>query len=153
MPARSRFSPPGPRAEIRRLCSSSDNGLYASINWDNWDVPKNSDTRDINGFTLITSWGCMLAMFGDDSASRTRRSMRTIPVRKFCSSNSPTVRTRRFDRLSMSSTVSLRSIMFVNVFNTARKSPLVNRRSSSGFLPESIFKRLFILKRPTADKS
>ena len=153
MPARSRFSPPGPNAEIRRLCSNSDNGLYASINWDNWLVPKNSATNDINGFTLTTSWGCIVAIFGDDKLSRTNLSMRTIPVRKFCSNNSPTVRTRRFDRLSISSIVSLWSIMFVSVFNTAKKSALVNKRSSSGFLPESIFNRLFILKRPTADKS
>ena len=153
MPARSRFKPPGPNAEIKRLCSNSDSGLYASINCDNCDVPKNSETKLINGLTLITSCGCIFAIFGLDNASRTNLSIRNIPARKFCSNNSPTARTRRFDKLSISSIVSLWSIMLVNVFRTAKKSPLDNKRSSSGRLPESIFKRLFILKRPTADKS
>src|SRR5690606_11625715 len=43
-PARSRVKPPGPKAEIRRLWVTSDNGLFWSINCDNWLEPKNSFT-------------------------------------------------------------------------------------------------------------
>ena len=52
-PARSRVRPPGPSAETRRLCVTSDSGLFWSMNWDSWLEPKNSLTAADTGLALI----------------------------------------------------------------------------------------------------
>ena len=77
------------------------------MNCDSCEEPKNSFTAAATGFALIISCG----ISGSDSAivrrSLTARSTRTRPTRKAFSAISPTLRTRRLPRWSMSSTVAV----------------------------------------------
>ena len=95
------------------------------MNWLNCEEPKNSRTAAAAGFALIRSCGITVSMSTDPIRSRIARSMRNNPSRYWFSISSPTDRTRRLPRLSMSRTVS------------GASSP----------------SRMFIFTRPTADKS
>ncbi len=106
----------GPSAERRRLCVISDSGLVWSMNCESCDEPKNSRTAAAAGFALIRSCGMTVSISTDDMRSLIARSMRRRPMRYWFSINSPTERTRRLPRLSMSSI-----------------SPLPSRRSTSVF--------------------
>ncbi len=104
-PARSRLNPPGPRALRRRLWVISARLLIWSMNWESCELPKNSFRAAITGLELTRSWGmaevrsALTVIF-----SLTVRSMRVSPIRKAFSTSSPTERTRRLPRWSMSST-------------------------------------------------
>ncbi len=104
-PALSRLRPPGPRAERRRLCVISARALIWSMNWDSWELPKNSLSAAMTGLELMRSWGmaaarsAVMVIF-----SLIVRSIRVRPMRKAFSTSSPTDRTRRLPRWSMSST-------------------------------------------------
>jgi len=87
-----RVRPPGPNAETRRLCVTSESGLFWSLNWDSCEEPKNSD-RGRHRFALIISWrhdGFASAMV---RRSFTARSTRTKAMRKAFLGISPTLRT------------------------------------------------------------
>ena len=105
-PARSRLRPPGPRAERRRLWVISARALIWSMNWDSCELPKNSLRAAMTGLELMRSWGmaaarsAVMVIF-----SLIVRSIRVRPMRKAFSTSSPTDRTRRLPRWSMSSTV------------------------------------------------
>ena len=75
-PARSRVKPPGPNAEIRRLCVTSDNGLFWSINCESCEEPKNSFTAAEIGFGLIKSCGVIASKSPKDKRSLTALSTR-----------------------------------------------------------------------------
>ena len=76
MPARSRDRPPGPSADRRRLLVRPDSGLFWSMNWDSWEVPKNSLMVAFTGRMLIRVCGVMASMSWVVMRSRTTRSMR-----------------------------------------------------------------------------
>ena len=104
-PARSRLSPPGPRALRRRLWVTSARLLIWSMNWESWELPKNSLRAAMTGLELIRSWGMAEARSAVTVIfSLIVRSMRVRPMRKAFSTSSPIDRTRRLPRWSMSST-------------------------------------------------
>ncbi|MNC90665.1 hypothetical protein D3C83_67930 [compost metagenome] len=86
----------------------------------------------------------------DDIRSLIARSMRSRPMRYWFSISSPTERTRRLPRLSMSSISPLPSRNCTSVLSTARMS---SRRSTRTASSASRSRRMFIFTRPTADKS
>ncbi len=61
-PARSRVRPPGPRAERRRLCVTSDSGLVWSMNCESCDEPKYSLTTAETGLALMRSCGMSVSI-------------------------------------------------------------------------------------------
>ncbi len=81
--------------------------------------------------------------------SLTARSMRSRPTRYWFSSSSPTERTRRLARLSMSSISPLPSLRFTSSWTTARMSSL---RSVVTVSSASRPRRMLSLTRPTARK-
>jgi len=85
------------------LCVTSESGFVWSMNCESWDDPKNSLMTADTGFALMMSWGISVSMSCSPIFSRMARSTRTSPIRNWFSISSPTVRTRRFPRLSMSS--------------------------------------------------
>src|SRR5436190_1279867 len=94
---------PGPSAETRRLCVISDKGLVWSMNCDSCEEPKNSLIAAEIGLALIRSCGIRFSDSAWLSLSFTARSTRTRPARNWFSASSPTERTRRLPRWSMSS--------------------------------------------------
>src|SRR3989454_460235 len=100
---RSRVRPPGPRADTRRLCVISESGFVWSMNCDSWLEPKNSLIAAEMGFALMRSCGMRFSDSACDRRSFTARSTRTKPARNWFSASSPTERTRRLPRWSMSS--------------------------------------------------
>ena len=92
----------------------SDSGLVWSMNCDSCEEPKNSRTAAAAGLALIRSCGMTVSMSTEDMRSLMARSMRSRPTRYWFSISSPTERTRRLPRWSMSSI-----------------SPLPSRRSTS----------------------
>ena len=85
------------------MCVSSASGFVWSMNWDSCEEPKNSLTTADTGFAFTRSCGMRLSMSAMDIRSLIARSMRVRPTRNWFSSSSPTDRTRRFPRWSMSS--------------------------------------------------
>ena len=81
----------------------SDSGLVWSMNCESCEEPKNSRTAAAAGLALIRSCGMTLPISTDDMRSLIARSMRSSPMRYWFSISSPTERTRRLPRLSMSS--------------------------------------------------
>src|SRR5215510_4705999 len=73
------------------------------MNCESCDEPKNSRTAAAAGFALIRSCGMTVSISTDDMRSLIARSMRRRPMRYWFSISSPTERTRRLPRLSMSS--------------------------------------------------
>jgi hypothetical protein len=129
----------------------SDSGFVWSMNCDSCDEPKNSRTAAAAGLALIRSCGITVSISTDDMRSLMARSMRSRPTRYWFSSSSPTERTRRLPRLSMSSISPLavlqadQDLQHLQDVFLAQDADLV--RSTSGS------RRMFILTRPTADRS
>ena len=107
--ARSRDRPPGPRADRRRLLVTPASGLFWSMNWDSWEVPKNSLMVAFTGRMLIRDCGVMASGSWVVIRSRTTRSIRLRPVRSWFWISSPTWRIRRLPKWSISSTSTRRS--------------------------------------------
>ena len=82
---------------------SPASGLGWSMNWLNWLVPKNSLMEATTGRMLIRLCGVMASGSWVVMRSRTTRSSRVRPTRIWFWINSPTVRTRRLPKWSMSS--------------------------------------------------
>ena len=120
------------------------------MNWLSCDEPKNSRTAATAGLALIRSFGITVSMSTLLIRSLTARSMRSSPTRYWFSSSSPTDRTRRLPRLSMSSISPLPSFSPTSVLTTSRMS---SRRSTVMSSGTSSAIRMFILTRPTADRS
>ena len=92
------------------------------MNCDSWLLPKNSRTAAAAGLALIRSCGITVSMSTEPMRSRIARSMRSRPTRYWFSISSPTERTRRLPRLSMSSIAprpSFNSHMIFTVFSTS----------------------------------
>ena len=74
------------------------------MNCESCDEPKNSLIAAMTGLELIRSRGIAESMsWWTDIFSLIARSIRTRPIRNWFSRSSPTQRTRRLPRLSMSS--------------------------------------------------
>ena len=75
------------------------------MNWESWLLPKNSFMAAMTGLLLIRSWACtgLLGSCAMLNFSLMARCTRTRPTRKPFSRSSPTDRTRRLPRWSMSS--------------------------------------------------
>ena len=92
------------------------------MNCESCEEPKNSFTAAATGFALIISCGMMGSLSAMVRRSLTARSTRTRPMRKAFSAISPTLRTRRLPRWSMSSTWPLPLRMSIRVFMTSMMS-------------------------------
>ena len=149
-PARSRVKPPGPNAEIRRLCVTSDNGLFWSMNCESCEEPKNSFTAAEIGFGLIKSCGVIASKSPKDKRSLTALSTRTKPIRNWFSAISPTERIRRLPKWSISSTSPRPLRMSMSFFITLMISSLLKIPVPS---PSGIPNERLNFIRPTADKS
>src|SRR5690606_40732620 len=57
----SRERPPGPMADRRRLCASSESGLVWSMNCDSWELAKNSLMTAVIGRALMSWVGVTLS--------------------------------------------------------------------------------------------
>src|SRR5215475_8136958 len=73
------------------------------MNCDSCEEPKNSRTAAAAGLALMRSCGMTVSISTDDMRSLIARSMRRRPMRYWFSISSPTERTRRLPRWSMSS--------------------------------------------------
>ena len=140
----------GPRAESRRLWVSSASGLVWSMNCESCEEPKNSFTTAETGLALIRSCGIRFVMSEIDIRSLTARSMRVRPTRNWFSSSSPTERTRRLPRWSMSS-VGLLPELDQQQVPDDRDDVLAAERLDVSGAPMPSF--LLIMKRPTRARS
>ena len=120
------------------------------MNWLSCEDPKNSFTTAETGFALIRSCGIRLVMSEIDIRSLTARSIRVKPTRNWFSSSSPTERTRRLPRWSMSSVDLLPSLTCRRCRTTATTSSL---RSALMFRLALIPSFLLIMNRPTRARS
>ena len=62
LPELGESSAPGPSAERRRLCVTSESGLVWSMNCESWLLPKYSFTTALTGFALIRSCGMSVSI-------------------------------------------------------------------------------------------
>ena len=120
------------------------------MNCDSCELPKNSRTAAAAGLALIRSCGITVSMSTEPMRSRMARSMRSRPTRYWFSISSPTERTRRLPRLSMSSIVPRPSFSSQRILTVRRMSSLRSTRTVSA---ASMVRRMFIFTRPTADRS
>ena len=135
---------------MRRLCVISDSGLVWSMNCDSCEEPKNSLIAAETGFALIRSCGIRFSLSACERRSRTARSTRTRPERNWFSASSPTERTRRLPRWSMSS-ISPRPLRSsTRILITATMSSL---DSVIGPVSSSRPTRRLNFMRPTSDRS
>jgi hypothetical protein len=102
------------------------------MNCESCDEPKNSFTAAATGLALIRSCGVKPSASASDRRSLTARSTRTRPMRNTFSAISPTERTRRLPRWSMSSTVPRPLRISMSTLMTSRMSePLPNSLTSA----------------------
>ena len=97
------------------------------MNWESCEEPKNSRTAAAAGLALMRSCGITVSMSTELMRSLMARSMRRRPRRYWFSISSPTERTRRLPRWSMSSISPLPSRRSTSVLMTARMSSLQQR--------------------------
>ena len=120
------------------------------MNCESCEEPKNSLTAAATGFALIISCGMIGSLSATVRRSLTARSTRTKPMRKAFSAISPTLRTRRLPRWSMSSTWPLPLRMSIKVFMTSMMSSLLST-------PEPVISsrptRRLNFMRPTGERS
>ncbi|MCY1351056.1 hypothetical protein D9M69_373100 [compost metagenome] len=128
----------------------SESGLFWSMNCDSWLEPKNSLIAAATGLALIRSCGIRPSLSAMDRRSLTARSTRTRPTRNWFSAISPTQRTRRLPRWSMSSTMPLPLRMSTRVLRTSTMSSLLSTPEPS--ISVRPIRRLNFM-RPTADRS
>ena len=88
---------------MRLLCVSSASGFVWSMNWLSGEEPKNSLMAAVTGRMLMRLCGVTMSRSCRVILSRMTRSMREKPMRNWFCSSSPTLRTRRLPRWSMSS--------------------------------------------------
>ena len=74
------------------------------MNWESWEVPKNSLIEATTGRMLMRVWGVIASTSWVVMRSRTTRSIRERPTRTWFWISSPTERMRRLPKWSMSST-------------------------------------------------
>ena len=130
---------------------TSESGFVWSMNCDSCEDPKNSLIEAMTGFELIRSCGIAESMsWWTDIFSLMARSIRTRPMRNWFSSSSPTERTRRLPRLSMSSVRPTSRLRRRRYPTTRKMSAGVSVRVSS---EESASSLMLNLKRPTREKS
>ena len=113
---------------------TSESGFVWSMNCESWDEPKNSLITAVTGLALIRSCGMSVSISCRLMRSLMARSMRTRPMRYWFSSSSPTARTRRLPRWSMSSMSRSFEPFFRSMRKrtTSRTSRLVRTWLSSG---------------------
>ena len=99
--------------------------------------PKNSRTAAAAGLALIRSCGITVSMSTELMRSRIARSMRSRPTRYWFSISSPTERTRRLPRWSMSSISPRPSFRSSRTLTTARMSSLAQRAHGVGHVLEA----------------
>src|SRR5947207_3109216 len=116
------------------------------MNCESCDDPKNSFTTAETGFALMRSCGIRFVMSEMDIRSFTARSIRVRPTRNWFSSSSPTDRTRRLPRWSISSVDLEPSLTMRRWRITATISSLRSVLTESG---ASICSFLLIMNRPT----
>ena len=75
------------------------------MNWESWEVPKNSLMAATTGRMLISVWGVIASTSWVVMRSRTTRSMRDSPMRTWFWISSPTERMRRLAKWSWSSSL------------------------------------------------
>ena len=121
------------------------------MNCESCEEPKNSRTAAAAGLALIRSCGITVSISTELIRSRIARSMRSRPTRYWFSISSPTERTRRLPRWSMSSISPLPSFRSQRILRIERMSCLRRVRSVSS--TSSKPSRAFILTRPTAERS
>ena len=85
------------------MCVRPASGLVWSMNWLSWLEPKNSLIAATTGRMLIRVCGVIASTSWVVMRSRTTRSMRERPTRTWFWISSPTERTRRLPKWSMSS--------------------------------------------------
>jgi len=120
------------------------------MNCESCEEPKNSLTTAETGLALIRSCGIKLVMSEIDIRSLTARSMRVRPTRNWFSSNSPTDRTRRLPRWSMSSVAFVPRRTSIRCRMTEMMSSL---RSVLALAGASMPSFSLIMKRPTRARS
>ena len=120
------------------------------MNCESCEEPKNSRTAAAAGLALIRSCGITVSISTELMRSRIARSMRSRPTRYWFSISSPTERTRRLPRWSMSSISPRPSFSSTSTLRMARMSSLRSVRTVSSV---SMLSREFIFTRPTADRS
>ena len=109
------------------------------MNCESCDVPKNELITDDSVLALIKSTGVNTSLSRTFMRSRIVRAMRTKPTENWFDNCSPTVRTRRFDRWSISSTSAFELISWIRYLMMAMMSSRVSVRiagsiSRSSFL-------------------
>ena len=81
-----------------------------SINWDNCEEEKNSLIAAVNGRILVSDCGVIESTSDNDILSFTTRSILDKPILNWFWINSPTERTRRLPKWSISSNNPIRAI-------------------------------------------
>ena len=105
------------------MCVTSESGFVWSMNCDSCEDPKNSLIAAMTGLELIRSCGIAESMsWWTDIFSLIARSILTRPMRNWFSRSSPTQRTRRFPRLSMSSIFPMSRLSLRSASMTTKKS-------------------------------
>ena len=107
------------------------------MNCESCDEPKNSLTAAATGFALIMSCGLISSLSASVRRSLTARSTRTSPMRNATSAISPTQRTRRLPRWSMSSTLPSPFLIAISVRSTSTTSDMASPYLATIALPFS----------------
>ena len=102
------------------------------MNWLSCDAPKNSFSAAEIGFELIRSCGISASVSAWPRRSLTAFSIRARPERYWFSASSPTQRTRRLPRWSMSSTSPRPLRSSTRILTTSRMSSLRERHRAFG---------------------
>ena len=129
---------------------TSESGLVWSMNWLSCEEPKNSRTAAAAGLALMRSCGITVSISTEDMRSLIARSILRSPTRYWFSISSPTERTRRLPRWSMSSISPRPSRSSTSALMQAMMSSRLSVRTVSS---ASSARRMFILTRPTAERS
>ena len=122
-----------------RLAQSIRTPGYTRINSTKVEVPKNELITEESVLALIRSTGVKTSLSRTFIRSRMVRAMRTKPTENWLESCSPTVRTRRFERWSISSTSAFELMSWIRYLMMAMMSSRVSVRiagsmSKSSFL-------------------
>ena len=129
---------------------TSDSGLVWSMNCESCEVPKNSLTAAATGFALMRSCGISVSISTELMRSLMARSMRTRPMRYWFSISSPTARTRRLPRWSMSS---ISPLPFLSSMRSEDREDVSLRSVSTVSGVIEVEDLLFSLSRPTFERS
>ena len=120
------------------------------MNWLSCEAPKNSFSAAEIGFELIRSCGISASVSAWPRRSLTAFSIRARPERYWFSASSPTQRTRRLPRWSMSSTSPRPLRSSTRILTTSRMSSFDSVIAPSGASRPT---RALNFIRPTRDRS